>query len=417
MPNDGLVQTSKLEFGDFRLTRYAVYDAADKTNLFGVLKPGETATLHLFLEYRGSTAASVTLRPELLSNLDGYLSLDRESASPSEQRLFPGETGEFRIKVSVSSKAPGNYSFRLALKCSVWSTQVASIELPLTLGAHKPLAESDGPVIKSLAAENGGEGFVVALKGERFGAKQSLPYHVLFNGVESPVKTRPDDDAMTAEVPAGATSGLIEVEVNGLRTKYPSAFTVIKELSFPAQKRFLTGESRSLQVQAFDAGHQAVQHPALTWKVSDPAIAAVDQDGVLKSLGSQSASVTVTVSSGRVSASTVVSILPRPVSLVVSPEQGALNAQARDGKNANGFVTSLPVSATVFYADGSSDHDVSWTSSNPALGFYQDGRACSAIDASAGSFTLTATANRDGTTKAAATFEVRTDGGAEVTIQ
>jgi hypothetical protein len=102
---------------------------------------------------------------------------------------------------------------------------------------------------------------------------------------------------------------------------------------------------------------------------------------------------------------------------MVSPNEGILNAQAPDGLNAPGFITALPIRATVMYSDRTTDEAVRWSSSDRRLGVYHDGKVVSGVDAPAGRLTLTATALRDGRTSGSATFVITTYGQADVSIE
>jgi hypothetical protein len=280
------------------------------------------------------------------------------------------------------------------------------------------LAPTYAPAITSLSLSSGGVGTTVTLTGRNFGADRSLAYQVLFGQATASVVSRPDDRTIRAEVPGGARSGNVSVLVDGIPSVSTNPFSVIHTLTLdPPRSPILTGSTHSISVQALDPDGVAIPDPEVAFTTDDPAIATVDRTGLFTSKSDLAATVSVTVRSGIASDQGAWPILPRPVAVLVSPTEGVLNAQAHDGLNAPGFLTSLPITATVMYSDRSTDHAVRWSTSDRRLGAVLDGHVQSGIDAPAGRLVVTATAERDGRTSGTATFLITTFGQADVSIE
>lgn len=284
--------------------------------------------------------------------------------------------------------------------------------VPLTLTAV------DAPIIDSMTPDNGGIGRSITILGRNFGASQNLPFRIRLNGVECSNPQRIDDSTLTAEVPPGAGSGRLVIEVDGVSSASYARFEFIKRISLtPFAPIFLTKQSRTVAAEVSDPSGSLVAHPSLSWTLAPAGLATIDANGLLTSLGDLPATLSVTASSGIASDTLQVVLWPRPVQVTVTPSSGTLNAQDPTGINDPGFVTSLPVIAVVRYSDDSTDSAVVWRTSDPTLGYYSNGRIFSALDAPAGRLILTATATRDGLTSGEAAFDITTKGKAEVVIQ
>jgi hypothetical protein len=280
------------------------------------------------------------------------------------------------------------------------------------------LAPTFAPAITSLAPASGGVGRTVTLTGRNFGADRNLAFQVLFGDATASVATRIDDRTIRAVVPEGARSGNVSVRVDAVPSVSSNPFGVIENLSVePLRSPLLTGATHSLVVDARDPAGVPVPDPAVEFRSADPVALLVDRQGLVTAPGDLPATVSVEVFSGRASASVPILILARPLAVMVSPNEGILNAQAPDGLNAPGFITALPIRATVMYSDRTTDEAVRWSSSDRRLGVYHDGKVVSGVDAPAGRLTLTATALRDGRTSGSATFVITTYGQADVSIE
>ncbi len=274
------------------------------------------------------------------------------------------------------------------------------------------------PAITTLSPGNGGVGRSVLIKGRNFGASKGLSFLVRFAGVQAKRADRQDDQTIETDVPSGAPSGNLTVVVDGIESVSTSPFAVIQYLRFDAFKGFfLTRATATLTFVAQNSDGSTIAAPSVDWSIDQPSIASITQSGFLASLGDDPATVTVRIESGLASASTAVPTWPRPLGVAISPQSWTINARYADGTADPGFVTSVPVKAVVTYSDGSTDSAVTWSSSDPRLGTYSAGKVVSAPDAPAGTLVLTATSDRDGRTKAQASFEVTTFGSAEVTVE
>ncbi len=186
------------------------------------------------------------------------------------------------------------------------------------------------------------------------------------------------------------------------------------------------GYAKTAQLAATVTSNLDLAFPTVTWISSAAGVASVSGAGVATAVSRGVATVTArsAVDPRKAATATITArkldVLDAgasyPVGLALSSSGGTLHARAADDRTDPGFVTRLPLAATVTYANDATSSLVVWTTSDAALGAWASGHAESAPGAPAGTFILTAT-TMDGAFQASASYLVTPAGIAEVIVQ
>lgn len=186
------------------------------------------------------------------------------------------------------------------------------------------------PVITGVTPANGGPGSSVTITGHDFGFTDGSTFAVHFGGATASNPARQDDGTIIATVPAGATTGDLVVEVDGIQSQ-PSPFTALASVTFPPNPGYLPlGFNQPFPALTFDNSGKLVASPALKWASDGPAITA-DAKGQVKAVAAGKA--TLTATSGNTSASQAYTVVNEPV-LYTLAGGDALDYKDGPGKDA-----------------------------------------------------------------------------------
>jgi len=109
---------------------------------------------------------------------------------------------------------------------------------------------------------------------------------------------------------------------------------------------------------------------------------------------------------------------PAPaVRVVLSRYAGVLDAPDLEGRPDPGFVNRLSLTADVIHADGTSNRNILWETSDPGLAVWTNNEVVASAGAPDGIVVLTARSIRTPTIFATASFTIRANGAAEVVIR
>ncbi|MFH5884766.1 IPT/TIG domain-containing protein [Halalkalibaculum sp. DA3122] len=157
--------------------------------------------------------ASFTAECTNLSCLfDATGSSDSDGSIVSYEWQFGDGTGGAESSVTKNYELPGTYTVQLTVADDDGATDSRSEEITVTL-----------PEITGISPESGPVGTAVTISGSGFSSVRS-ENSVTFNGIEAALETASETELM-AIVPEGATTGPVEVTVDGYTVRGPD-FTV-----------------------------------------------------------------------------------------------------------------------------------------------------------------------------------------------
>lgn len=317
---------------------------------FLVAAPEATGTLSIAIRWPDRAVASIPLSANSAS-LSIYDASGTLVASSSVARPTSGTLSSqvfFRLKATLGARvvaklfreaAPLPTSSPIALgtgNVDIYANNVNVVAITM-----QPLVQ---PTIAVLSPNYGGLGSQVVISGGSFGWSSGLPCSVWFSGV-SATSRRISDQEIDAVVPAGAVSGKLAIAIDGVRTD--ADFKVLTGLSLPALNLPLQAyRSLPLAVVGTFSDASTASVTALSWSSSNPAVAAVDANGLLRPISPGTAS--IAAASGLVSAqasvtvTTVGAVIVSTLTVPVSAE-GSLGVPVAMPSSAPG---NQPVSST-----------------------------------------------------------------------
>lgn len=255
-----------------------------------------TATLRQDSTKVATTAVSITdegtliLQPQggPLSANSAIFSLYYADGMPMVERTFSSlgallsEQAFFRMRAALGIKVVGKFyrettptgaSTPIAMGVATVNTYANNLNIhPL------PVSAVTQPTLAVASPNYGGVGKVVTLSGANFGHADSLDYSVKFAGV-SAVANRTSDQLITATVPAGAVNGDLDLFIDGIKTTLQ--FKLVTALSF-RNPLWSFQSSRQFAVEATFSDKSTSSVSAVTWSSSNPSVAVVDQNGLVR---------------------------------------------------------------------------------------------------------------------------------------
>ncbi len=150
----------------------------------------------------------------------------------------------------------------------------------------------------------------------------------------------------------------------------------------PSNTTLFPGQTQQLTATLYDSQGQPITGHTVTWSTNRPAVATVDQNGLVRAVGLGVATVTATAGGRSGSATVRVQLIPVS-SVVIKPSNAEMDTRSQ-----------LKLEATVYGEDGSvlTDRTVTWESSNTRVATVDDTG-------------LVTSTRREGTTTITATVE------------
>lgn len=277
---------------------------------FLVPSPEAMGTLSIAIRWPDRAVASIPLSANSASlsiyDASGTLIASSSVARPSSGTL--SSQVFFRMKATLGARVVARL-FREAVPLPTSSpialgtgnVDIYANNVNVVAITMQPLVQ---PTIAVLSPNYGGLGRQVVISGGNFGWAAGLPCSVWFSGVSASFR-RISDQEIDAVVPAGAVSGKLAIAVDGVRTD--ADFRVLTALSLPVLNLPLQAyRSLPLAVSGTFSDASTASVTALSYSSSNPAVASVDTNGLLRPISPGTAS--IAVASGLVSAQANVTV-------------------------------------------------------------------------------------------------------------